>query len=126
MHAFAEWLSTTSLSVAFATTFWLIRLLQATHLLTAGVALASGLAIALRVLMRLLDEDDLFTILAAAGLTAQLVGQAFINIGGVTATMPVTGLTLPFISYVGTALVTLFIGIGILMSLRRQRRLVPT
>jgi rod shape determining protein RodA len=40
--------------------------------------------------------------------------------------LPVVGVPLPFISYGGTALVTLFIGIGILMSLRRQRRLVPT
>jgi hypothetical protein len=51
MHAFAEWLSSTAPSAAVATTFWLIRLLQAAHLVTAGVAIASGLAIALRVLV---------------------------------------------------------------------------
>ena len=50
MRAFAEWLSTTAPSVAIQSRFWFIRLLQATHLLTAGVASVSGLMIALRVL----------------------------------------------------------------------------
>ena len=50
MREFAESLSGTSLSLAIQTTFWFIRLLQATHLLTAGVVLVSGVMIALRVL----------------------------------------------------------------------------
>lgn len=50
MRAFAEWLSGTAPSVAIQSTFWLIRLLQATHLLTAGVASVAGLMIALRAL----------------------------------------------------------------------------
>ncbi len=50
MRAFAEWLSTTAPSVAIQSRFWFIRLLQASHLLTAGVASVSGLMIALRVL----------------------------------------------------------------------------
>ena len=50
MRDFAEWLSGTAPSVAIQTTFWFIRLLQATHLLTAGVVTASGVLIALRVL----------------------------------------------------------------------------
>jgi uncharacterized membrane protein SirB2 len=49
VRAFAEWLSTTAPSVAIQSRFWFIRLLQATHLLTAGVASVSGLMIALRV-----------------------------------------------------------------------------
>ena len=48
MRAFAEWLYGTAPSVAIHSTFWLIRLLQATHLLTAGVAVGSGVMIALR------------------------------------------------------------------------------
>jgi uncharacterized membrane protein len=47
---FAEWLSGTALSVAIQSTFWFIRLLQATHLLCAGIAVVSGLMIALRAL----------------------------------------------------------------------------
>jgi hypothetical protein len=50
VRAFAEWLSGTAPSVAIQSTLWFIRLLQATHLLTAGVAAASGLMIALRTL----------------------------------------------------------------------------
>lgn len=50
MRAFAEWLSGTYPSVAIQTTFWFIRLLQATHLVTAGVACVSGIMIALRAL----------------------------------------------------------------------------
>ena len=48
MRAFAEWLYGTTPSVAIHSTPWLIRLLQATHLLTAGVAVGSGVMIALR------------------------------------------------------------------------------
>jgi hypothetical protein len=50
VRAFAEWLSGTAPSVAIQSTLWFIRLLQATHLLTAGVAAVSGLMIALRAL----------------------------------------------------------------------------
>jgi hypothetical protein len=50
VRAFAEWLSGTYLSVAIQTTFWFIRLLQATHLVTAGVACVSGIMLALRAL----------------------------------------------------------------------------
>ena len=50
MRAFAEWLSTTAPSVAIQSRFWFIRLLQATHLIAAGVTSVSGLMIALRVL----------------------------------------------------------------------------
>jgi putative copper export protein len=48
VRTFAEWLYGTSPSVAIHSTLWLIRLLQATHLLTAGVAVGSGVMIALR------------------------------------------------------------------------------
>ena len=50
MRAFADWLYGTTPSVAIHSTLWLIRLLQASHLITAGVAVGSGLMIALRVM----------------------------------------------------------------------------
>ena len=50
MRAFAEWLYGTTPSVAIHSTLWVIRLLQATHLVTAGVAVGSGVMIALRAL----------------------------------------------------------------------------
>lgn len=59
MRAFAEWLSLTAPSVAIQSAFWFIRLLQATHLITAGVAAVAGLMIALRVL-RLQRADQPF------------------------------------------------------------------
>ncbi|MFN4134551.1 MAG: FtsW/RodA/SpoVE family cell cycle protein [Novosphingobium sp.] len=77
-------------------------------------------AVALRVLMRLLDEDDLFTILAAAGLTAQLVGQAFINILVNLQLFPSKGMTLPLISYGGSSTIALLLGVGLLLAITRR------
>ncbi|WP_405106110.1 FtsW/RodA/SpoVE family cell cycle protein [Micromonospora sp. NBC_01405] len=72
----------------------------------------SGLRIARRV-------EDPFRRLAAAGVTAWLVGQAVINIGGVTGLMPLTGVPLPFISDGGSALVVTLAAIGMLASFAR-------
>ena len=62
----------------------------------------------------------------AASITLIFFTYAFVNMGMVTGILPVVGVPLPFISYGGTALLTLFIGIGILMSVHSQRRLVQT
>ncbi len=78
------------------------------------------LAIVLRVLLRLLDEEDLFTTLAAAGLTAQLGGQAFINILVNLQLFPSKGMTLPLISYGGSSTIALCLGIGFLLSITRR------
>ena len=48
---------------------------------------------------------------------------AFVNMGMVSGILPVVGVPLPFLSYGGTALLTLFIGAGILMSVQRHRKL---
>ena len=77
-------------------------------------------AIAVRVLLRLQDEDDLFTILAAAGLTAQLVGQAFINIMVNLQLFPSKGMTLPLISYGGSSMIALCAGVGFLLAITRR------
>lgn len=77
-------------------------------------------AIIVRVCMRLLDERDLFTILAVTGLTAQLGGQAFINIAVNLQLFPSKGMTLPFISYGGSSMIALSIGAGLLLSLTRR------
>ena len=61
VRAFAEWLYGTTPSVAIHSTLWLIRLLQATHLLTAGVAAGSGVMIALRAI-GLLRADEPFEV----------------------------------------------------------------
>lgn len=51
---------------------------------------------------------------------------AFVNIGMVAGILPVVGVPLPFISYGGTAMVTLFVGVGLLMSVQQQKKLVLT
>ena len=76
--------------------------------------------IAARVLLRLQDEDDLFTILAAAGLTVQLVGQAFINIMVNLQLFPSKGMTLPLISYGGSSMIALCAGVGFLLAITRR------
>ncbi len=78
------------------------------------------LAIIVRVLVRLLDEEDSFLILAVAGLIAQFGGQATINMAVNTQLFPSKGMTLPFISYGGSAFIALSIGMGLLLSLTRR------
>lgn len=67
-----------------------------------------------------LSVSDMFGSMLAIGLTSMIILQAFINIGVVTASMPVTGITLPFISYGGTSLVIMLSGIGILLNISRH------
>ena len=61
------------------------------------------------------------TRLLAGAITMILFTYAFVNMGMVSGILPVVGVPLPFISYGGTALVTLCLGIGILMSIQRSR-----
>ncbi len=69
---------------------------------------------------------NLFTRLLGASVTLIFFTYAFVNIGMVSGFLPIVGVPLPFISYGGTALVTLGFGAGILMSIHRHRRLVPS
>ncbi len=69
---------------------------------------------------------NLFTRLLGASVTLIFFTYAFVNIGMVSGLLPVVGVPLPFISYGGTALVTLGFGAGILMSIHRHRRLVQS
>ena len=78
------------------------------------------LAIVVRVLLRLLDEDDPFVVLAAAGLVAQMALQAIINMGVNTQLFPSKGMTLPFISYGGSSMIALSIGVGLLLAFTRR------
>ena len=78
------------------------------------------LAIILRVLIKLLDEEDNFRLLAAAGLAAQFGIQALINMAVNTGLAPSKGMTLPFISYGGSSMVALSIGMGLLLAFTRR------
>ncbi|WP_443971724.1 FtsW/RodA/SpoVE family cell cycle protein [Sphingobium sp. CR28] len=78
------------------------------------------LAIVTRVLLRLLDEEDPFIILAASGLVLELGIQAFINMGVNAQIFPSKGMTLPFISYGGSSVIALCAGVGLLLAFTRR------
>ncbi|MCF8707533.1 putative lipid II flippase FtsW [Rhizorhapis sp. SPR117] len=78
------------------------------------------LAIIVRVFLKLLDEEDNFIILATAGLATQFGLQAIINMGVNTQIFPSKGMTLPFISYGGSSMIALCIGIGLLLAFTRR------
>ena len=67
-----------------------------------------------------LAAPDTFGALLAAGITAWLCLQAFLNIGVVVALLPITGITLPFISAGGSSLIISFAAVGILLSISRE------
>ncbi len=77
--------------------------------------------ITLRGFARLLREDDLFVLLAAAGLLTQFGLQAVINIGVNLNLLPTKGMTLPFISYGGSSLLALALAMGMVLALTRRR-----
>ena len=67
-----------------------------------------------------LRAPDRFGMLLAAGITAWILAQALVNIGGVVGLMPITGLTLPFISSGGSSLVVTLASTGILLNIAAQ------
>jgi len=77
-----------------------------------------------RGLMIAANAATLFSRLLAGAVTLIFFTYAFVNMGMVSGILPVVGVPLPFVSYGGTALVTLFLGIGILMSIHGHRMLV--
>jgi rod shape determining protein RodA len=77
-----------------------------------------------RGLMITANASTLFARVLGGSITLSLFTYAFVNMGMVSGILPVVGVPLPFMSYGGTALVTLFIGLGILMSIQSHRMLV--
>jgi rod shape determining protein RodA len=72
------------------------------------------------------NAPTFFARLLAGAITLIFFTYAFVNMGMVSGILPVVGVPLPFMSYGGTALVTLGLGAGILMSIQRHRKLVQT
>lgn len=115
------WLGTRKLSLPEAHTDYIFSVIgEEFGLLVCGVIVLLYLAVIVRVLMRLVEEEDLFTVLAATGLTAQLGGQAFINILVNLQLFPSKGMTLPLISYGGSSTVALCLGVGFLLAITRR------
>ncbi|MSQ27676.1 MAG: putative lipid II flippase FtsW [Dehalococcoidia bacterium] len=68
------------------------------------------------------DAPDRFGSLLAAGIVSWIAFQALINIGGITRSIPLTGIPLPFISYGGSSLAATMAAIGILLNISRYRQ----
>ncbi len=77
--------------------------------------------IVIRGFLRLRHESNLFVVLASAGLLIEFGLQAVINMASTLRLMPAKGMTLPFISYGGSSLWALALGMGMLLSLTRKR-----
>ncbi len=86
----------------------------------AAAVIALFLVLAWAGIRTAMRAPDTFGALLAAGITAWLCLQAFINIAVVVALLPVTGITLPFISAGGSSLVVSFAAVGILLSISRE------
>ncbi len=115
------WLGTRKLGLPEAHTDYIFSVIgEEFGLLACMVIVILYLAVVARVLVRLLDEEDLFTTLAAAGLIAQIGGQAFINILVNLQLFPSKGMTLPLISYGGSSTLALCLGAGFLLAITRR------
>ncbi len=88
--------------------------------------IAGFTALVLRGLAIASEASTVFSRLLAGAVTMIFFTYAFVNMGMVSGILPVVGVPLPFISYGGTAMVTLGLGLGILMSIARSKRLVQT
>ena len=90
------------------------------------VLLAGFTFLIFRGLMIAAEAPTVFTRLLAGAVTMSFFTYAFVNMGMVSGILPVVGVPLPFVSYGGTAMVTLGLGLGILMSVSRSRRLMKS
>jgi cell division protein FtsW len=77
--------------------------------------------IVMRGLLRLLREQDLFVVLSCTGLVTGFGLQAFVNMASTLGLIPTKGMTLPFISYGGSSVIAVALGMGMLLALTRRR-----
>ncbi|WP_301101318.1 rod shape-determining protein RodA [Propionivibrio sp.] len=88
------------------------------------ILVALYLLLIARGLMITANASTLFARVLGGSITLSFFTYAFVNMGMVSGILPVVGVPLPFMSYGGTALVTLFLALGILMSIQSHRMLV--
>jgi cell division protein FtsW len=89
-------------------------------LIACAVIAVVFLAIVVRVFVKLLDEQDEFKLLAASGLAVQFGAQALVSMAVNTGLAPSKGMTLPFISYGGSSMIALSVGMGLLLAFTRR------
>ncbi len=115
------WLGTRKLALPEAHTDYIFSVIgEEFGLVTCAVVILLYLAVVARVLLRLVEEEDLFTVLAGTGLAVQFGGQAFINILVNLQLFPSKGMTLPLISYGGSSTVAMCASIGLLLAITRR------
>ena len=115
------WLGVRKLSLPEAHTDYIFSVIgEEFGLLVCMAIVLLYIGIIARVLLRLVEEEDLFTVLAGTGLTAQLGGQAFINILVNLGLFPSKGMTLPLVSYGGSSTIALCLGVGFLLAITRR------
>jgi cell division protein FtsW len=88
-------------------------------LIAIGVFIIAGSAISI-------GASDMFTKLLAAGLTGFVGFQALVNISGVLRLLPMTGITLPFVSHGGWSLITSFAMLGVLLAISHRNGLAAS
>ncbi len=89
-----------------------------------AIIIAAFIIIVIAGMRTAIEARDMFTKLIAAGITAFLGFQAVVNIGGVIRMLPMTGITLPFVSHGGWSLLTSFFMLGMLMAISHRNNSV--
>jgi cell division protein FtsW len=115
------WLGVRKMNLPEAHTDYILSVIgEEFGLVTCAIIVLLYLAIAARVIVRLLEETDLFALLAGAGLCALFVGQAMINILVNLQLFPSKGMTLPLISYGGSSTIAVCLTLGLLLAFTRR------
>ena len=84
--------------------------------------IAAYFIITLRIMSRAFHTKDMYASLVCIGLGTSFILQVIINLGGVSGTIPLTGVTLPFVSYGGTSVLTTFLLLAIYFNVNSQIR----
>lgn len=115
------WMGTRKFALPEAHTDYIFSVIgEEFGLLACAAIVLIYLGVLTRILLRLVDEEDLFTVLATSGLAAQFGGQAFINILVNLQLFPSKGMTLPLISYGGSSTVAVCLAMGLLLAVTRR------
>ncbi|MEP1607213.1 MAG: FtsW/RodA/SpoVE family cell cycle protein, partial [Marinomonas sp.] len=115
------WLGVRKMNLPEAQTDYIFSVIgEEFGLIVCALVVILYLALVLRVLLRLFDEENLFILLAGAGLITQIGGQAMINILVNLQLFPSKGMTLPLISYGGSSTIAVCLTFGLLIAITRR------